>query len=208
MALQPPSIPLTLRGMHRPRHRPRRSARLYFSLLSVLALVAFACVPALAQAECTDSSCAEYEIDIPTAGGKDKTGKPKGDEPTAEASKKGGGGTGSEPSSSEESSEEPEESQGGGVPGKDNGGGGSGDKNSSPGGGNATGGKEGLDGSQAVEGPTQQGQAAAAADDGGGSSPLVPILIAVAVLAAISIGAVIYRQRRQGSGSPVSPNAG
>jgi hypothetical protein len=39
----------------------------------------------------------------------------------------------------------------------------------------------------------------------------VPILIAVAVLAAISIGAVIYRQRRQddgGSGSTVSPKAG
>ncbi|HST69324.1 MAG TPA: hypothetical protein VLI94_06675 [Solirubrobacterales bacterium] len=45
----------------------------------------------------------------------------------------------------------------------------------------------------------------AASDDG--SSPLVPILIAVAVLAAISIGAYYYRQRRQGPGSTVSPNA-
>jgi hypothetical protein len=41
---------------------------------------------------------------------------------------------------------------------------------------------------------------------GGGSSPLVPILIAVAVLAAISIGAVVLRQRRTPS-APVSPNA-
>lgn len=40
------------------------------------------------------------------------------------------------------------------------------------------------------------------------SSPLVPILIAIAVLAAISIGAFFYRQRRQGGGdSPVSPKA-
>lgn len=49
----------------------------------------------------------------------------------------------------------------------------------------------------------------AAETDSGGSSPLVPILIAVAVLAAISIGYFVYRQRRQGSGSPVSsPKAG
>jgi cobalamin biosynthesis Mg chelatase CobN len=43
-------------------------------------------------------------------------------------------------------------------------------------------------------------------DNGGGSSPLVPILIAIAVLAAISIGAVLWRQRRN-PGAPVSPNA-
>jgi hypothetical protein len=36
---------------------------------------------------------------------------------------------------------------------------------------------------------------------------LVPILIAVAVLAAASIGAFYYRQRRQDSGSPISPKA-
>lgn len=39
----------------------------------------------------------------------------------------------------------------------------------------------------------------------GSSSPLVPILIAIAVLAAISIGAFYYRQRRQGPDSPESP---
>lgn len=39
----------------------------------------------------------------------------------------------------------------------------------------------------------------------GSSSPLVPILIAIAVLAAISIGAFFYRQRRQEPGSPESP---
>lgn len=51
--------------------------------------------------------------------------------------------------------------------------------------------------------------APAAETDDGGSSPLVPILIAVALLAAISIGYFLYRQRRQGPGSPVSsPKAG
>ncbi len=50
-------------------------------------------------------------------------------------------------------------------------------------------------------------------DNGGGgsSSPVVPILIAVIVLAAISIGVVIYRQRKGGTGPDgrvSSPNAG
>jgi len=39
----------------------------------------------------------------------------------------------------------------------------------------------------------------------------VPILIAIAALAAISIGAVVWRRRRSrdsGSGTPVSPEAG
>ena len=53
--------------------------------------------------------------------------------------------------------------------------------------------------------PTASSTAAQTSDDG--SSPLVPILIAVAVLAAISIGAYYYRQRRQDSGSPISPKA-
>lgn len=198
--------------MHRPRHRPRRSARLYFPLLSVLALVVFACLPALAQAECTDSSCAQYEVEIPSpTGKKPKPGKPGGSEkePQAEISTQGEGGkkNGGETPSGEENSEETEEGKGTAPPGKDNGGGGSsGDKSGSPGG-NAGQGGEKLGQSEALPG-TASGQQAS--HSSGGSSPLVPILIAVAVLAAISIGALIYRQRRQGSGgsgSPVSPNA-
>ena len=55
LVLQTPTIPLTLRRNAAPchRHRRRSSARPSFSLLSVLALLAVACLPALAQAECT-----------------------------------------------------------------------------------------------------------------------------------------------------------
>jgi hypothetical protein len=42
-------------------------------------------------------------------------------------------------------------------------------------------------------------------DTGGGSSPVVPILIAIGILAAVSIGVVVYRERgRAGSYSPGS----
>jgi cobalamin biosynthesis Mg chelatase CobN len=204
--------------MHRPRHRPRSSARLTFSLLSVLALLALASVPALAQAGCTESGCAQYEVEIPTSGGgthpKPTTtnkGNPSGNtEPQAEASTNPG--TKSEPpKTSEGNSGESEETKSGGAPGggnNNNGGGGdSGNKPNSTGGGNG-GGEAGLGESKPVA--TEGGKPVS--HSSGGSSPLVPILIAIAVLAAISIGAVIYRQRRQqgggGSGSPVSPKAG
>lgn len=54
--------------------------------------------------------------------------------------------------------------------------------------------------------PTQSAANTSAESDDS-SSPLVPILIAVAILAAISIGAYYYRQRRQDPDSPVSPKA-
>jgi MYXO-CTERM domain-containing protein len=53
----------------------------------------------------------------------------------------------------------------------------------------------------------QVGEPKSASTDSGGSSPLVPILIAVAVLAAISVGAVLVRQRR-GSAGGLSPKKG
>lgn len=208
-----PTVPLTLRGMRRPRHRPLRKARLSFSLLSVLALLVAASVPALAQAECTDSSCAQYEVEIPTSGGKEKTKKPtkatdngkegKAETSTAKPSEE-------KPSSEGKSDGEEEENEKGGTApaGNNNGGGGQGN-NGSPGGSGNGGEKLGNEQSLGNSGNTTQGKPASSSS--GGSSPLVPILIAVAVLAAISIGAVIYRQRRQddgGSGSPVSPKAG
>lgn len=50
---------------------------------------------------------------------------------------------------------------------------------------------------------------ASKSDDGGGSSPLVPILIAIAVLAAISVAVVMAKQRRQRRGptGTASPEA-
>ncbi|HYC82557.1 MAG TPA: hypothetical protein VEB65_12265, partial [Solirubrobacterales bacterium] len=61
-----------------------------------------------------------------------------------------------------------------------------------PGGGK---GRIGIAQERALSGPAAP--LAGFAQPGGGSSPLVPILVAVAVLAALSVGAVLYRQRRQ-----------
>jgi cobalamin biosynthesis Mg chelatase CobN len=47
-------------------------------------------------------------------------------------------------------------------------------------------------------GPTTKGVPASAST--GGSSPVLPILVAIVVLAAISIGVVVYRERKGGDG--------
>jgi cobalamin biosynthesis Mg chelatase CobN len=80
-------------------------------------------------------------------------------------------------------------------------GGGNGGNNNSGGskGGNAP---EGSIGESKDLGSTASGQNVAAKSDDGGSSPVVPILIAVVVLAAISIGVVLYRQRKSGQDGP------
>jgi hypothetical protein len=48
------------------------------------------------------------------------------------------------------------------------------------------------------EGPTTKGVPASASS--GGSSPVLPILVAIVILAAISIGVVVYRNRKGGDG--------
>jgi cobalamin biosynthesis Mg chelatase CobN len=199
--------------MHRPRH-PRSSARLSFSLLSVLALLAFVALPAFAQADAGETV---YETDIPSGGVKGKEIKSK--HPEEKKKKQGNGGseaTASETGSSAEGSEtEPEteessENESQAHPGTTGGGGNkpSGGGNN-PGGGNPEAGKPGSVESNKPVAPSS-GQQSAQTESGGGSSPLVPILIAIAVLAAISIGAVLYKQRRSDSGSgeaSVSPKA-
>ena len=57
---------------------------------------------------------------------------------------------------------------------------------------------------------TSGGSKPASTKNSSGSSPLVPILIAILVLAAVSLGAVTIRQRRRrgSSGASVSPKAG
>jgi hypothetical protein len=44
-------------------------------------------------------------------------------------------------------------------------------------------------------------------DQDEGSSPLIPILIAILVLAAVSAAVVLFRARRQSPGEPSAPRA-
>lgn len=190
-------IPLTLRAMNGIPHHSRTSARPSFALLSVLALLALACFPVLAQAE---SSGAQYETEIPTVTGHVTPPKNTGGDLSAHASKNPSSGNSADSGSG---------SSPGGASGTNpstGGGSGSGQPNSGNG---ATGGNQQV--SAQGNGGTQQGKQVATktpADDSS-SSPLVPILIAIAALAAISIGAVVIRQRRQrrSPGGQVSPKA-
>ena len=188
-----PPFGLTLRAMLGKCLRPTVSGRLALGLVSVLALLALSVSPAAAQSA--------YEVeynDAPpvSSGGK----KPKGN---TQADKSDTGGQGAQTG------------VGSGGSGGDSSGG------SSERGANAPAGKG--DNGQGSPGPgsdkkqakaLQPGDPAAAttSDDDGGSSPLVPILIAILVLAAITVAVVMIRQRRQGadsgdSGTPVSPEA-
>jgi hypothetical protein len=159
-----------------------------------------ACFPGLAQAE---NSEFQYETDVPTV-------------PSHESSKDpSDNGTGGSNDRSEPGAEASGSDRDGGAAGGNGG--------SNTGGGANTGqgnqGTGGGDGKQAGGGDRAGGElkdakpiasfdgGTAASSDDGGSSPLVPILIAIAVLAAISVGAFLYRQRRQDPTSPVSPKA-
>jgi hypothetical protein len=177
-------------------------ARPGFSLLSVLALLALACFPGFAQA---NSSGAQYESELPNV-------------PKSESTPERGGNPGS-PGGGEDDEAQISENNPGVT------GGGKGDSNGPGGEGNTHQGSPapGAGGEQKADGSTPAGPggeqphsekkpelkvaspASHASDDS--SSPLVPILIAVAVLAAISVGAFYYRQRRGDAGSPISPKA-
>jgi cobalamin biosynthesis Mg chelatase CobN len=157
-----------------------------------------ACFPGLAQAE--ESSGIQYETDVPTV--PDNTNIPP--------KKHSGGSNASDEPSAEASGANPQSGGGSGGNGDStNGGAGAGQGNQAQGGD----GGQARDGSQRAGGDVEEAQpiktVSGVSDDAsdGDSSPLVPILIAIAVLAAISIGAFYYRQRRQGPGSPISPNA-
>lgn len=187
--------------MHRTPHPHGRSlGRPVASLVSVLVLLAFACFPVLAQATVYDPE----DVNLPNGGGNtptipQKNTDPDESSPGADASKAPDGNGGSE-EPGDESSGSQDEASGGGNP-------------SSPGGGGDAQGKagNGANGAQNQAGGKLQSleklsaSTPASADDDS-SSPLVPILIAIAVLAAISVGAVLARQRR-GSRGPVSPKA-
>jgi cobalamin biosynthesis Mg chelatase CobN len=173
-------------------------------LMSVIAL-ALVCFPALAQAECTSSSCVQYTESIPNAEGgspskqahqqtpakASKTGENGGSELAQAQGSKEGEGSGEDKSS---------EKRGAAVPGE-----GGGKGQGKPGGSANPGAKTAMH--PGVQG--ESGLKTSQSSEGGGSSPLVPILIAIALLAAISVAAVMIRQRRQRRGptSTASPEA-
>jgi hypothetical protein len=178
------------------RHRIRHLAGRGLGLLSMSALLAFACFSAVpAYAACGgDSSELEY-CDAPAPEYEKTPNKNR-------ATSRKTGGPGQSPTSpgstdeGESGRKSSTDDQSGGVPAHNDGGG------------------KGGPGPQADKGDKSQKQPPAidatptSTDDDGGSSPLVPILIALAVLAAISIGAVAMRRRRDSDpGSPVSPEA-
>jgi hypothetical protein len=167
-------------------------------LLSVLAVLAFACSPALAHAE--EATGPVYEPEVPTV--------PQEQSPGGGGGHHNGPGGGSHAGISN-------------TPGENGTGGG---KTPGAGGGSHTGqGSQGSEGNgsqsshgeknpkggvvenQTIANPAPGNSGSAEGDSS--SSPLVPILIAIVVLAAISIGAFYYRQRRHGAGSSVSPKA-
>jgi cobalamin biosynthesis Mg chelatase CobN len=169
-------------------------------LMSVIAL-ALACSPALAQAECTSSSCVQYTESIPKPEGENT---PSGHQKTpAKASKTGESGSQpSQPGGSNgtKGSEGGEPSEKEGAVGGGNGGNGQG----KPGGSAHGGGKNAVHPGAQINPGVQ-----ASKSSSGGSSPLVPILIVIAVLAAISVAVVMLRQRRQrrGPSATASPEA-
>jgi cobalamin biosynthesis Mg chelatase CobN len=189
-----------------PHRQARSSARSFFLLPSVLALLALALFPVSAFAGNAGETV--YETEIPSVTSEPSTGgNNSGKSPTHHSSHNtgngetgratgsnaevGGGTEGSEGKSGDHkkkgSSSQEEEGQsstvGGGGGNKPNGGGGGGQSES------------GVSGNQPVAHTTS---GANVSHSSGGSSPVVPILIAVAVLAAISIGVVLYRQRKSG----------
>lgn len=147
-----------------------------------------------------DSGDIQYRDAPPSATGSNDSGNTGGSN-----SETGGGGSGAGKSSTPPGSstgDDSSEQSGGGAAGKD--GGGTGGQA-----GNAPGGKSDVGAGKAID--SDQAASPAPQSDDSGSSPLVPILIALAVLAAISIGVVAMRRRRQGElggDSHVSPEVG
>lgn len=170
--------------------------------MSVIALLALACFPVFAQAECVSSSCIQYTESIPKAEG--ESPPPHKKHPAvAKAANNGGasapdGKAGAKGSDEEmgESAEKESSKEGGVAPVGNGNGGGTGQSNP---GGSANHGSE----AQVQHGGQKVGTPASHSSDSG-SSPLVPILIGIAILAAISVGAVMYRQRRQRRGPTAS----
>jgi len=171
-------------------HLRRLSARPFFAPLSAIVLLAFACFPVAVQAETV------YDPEPTTI-----PGGAKPSPPTATISSPDGSGSASNGKSGGNSAKKGSSADTGSGQGKP---------------GNGSKGKQNQTAQGSDQGDVDLSGAAALTagsdgGDGGSSSPVVPILIAIAVLAAISMGAVAMRHRRQRSGGPgaqVSPKAG
>jgi cobalamin biosynthesis Mg chelatase CobN len=160
-----------------------------------------ACFPVLAQAE--ESVGPVYTPEVPKVTG--HTNPPQKDKSQAKSSDTGGATAPGDSGAADGSDgSESEEASGVGNPGS---GGDGGTGEGSPADGSNAADKQG--GTAQSPGSQAGKDANAESSSGDSSSPLVPILIAIAVLAAVSIGAVVYRQRRQrrGPGAQVSPKA-
>jgi cobalamin biosynthesis Mg chelatase CobN len=166
--------------------------------MSAIAL-ALLCFPVLAQAE--DSSGVQYSDSIPKAEGENTPTHQSHRGTPAKSSSTDQDGGASAPSSTKGSGASGGSSEGESKPSSA---GGIKDDNSDGTGQGSPGG-----GGQAKAQPDAQSAAGTApahsSDDG--SSPLIPILIAILVLAAISVGVVMYRQRRGPDAGAASPKA-
>lgn len=206
-----PSFPLTYRAMFETRQNlaPRRGGHIF--ALSVLVLLAMCCVPVFAQAS---SAGYQYSDAPPTV---------TGGTPPSESNLSGGSnstsGVGAHSGNADSSGAK---SSGGGVNGshsKSNGGSAGGESGS---------GQQGNQANGSQKSPAEAAKANSSSPEpgssDGGSSPLVPILIAIVLLAGGSIGYVLMKRRRQqktpgssdssdspdaagSSGSSVSPEA-
>ena len=176
-----------------PRSSPPRRGRSILAL-STLALLAFCCLPVLAQA---DSAGIEYNAATPTPTGNHPIQEK---EPSEHSSNTGGGASDSNGGAGGKSPSADDTSKQAGH-GSDAVKKGTGQPQGSQG-------KARKDGSKGSE---VGGEPVASQGEDDSSSPVAAILIAVAVLAAITIGAVVMRQRRRGDdvepGAPAAPKA-
>lgn len=178
----------------------------------MLAVLALALFPVLAHAENSGGAVYQTEGEVPTIKTETKTKETKSSSTSGNHKTSNNGGsessTAAHASEAEENvSEEPEEEESSSEGHKKSGGaaaGGNGNPPTKSGG--ESGHKASKGASKSPEGSIGEKQKVtpvknvAHTESSGGSSPVVPILIAVVVLAAISIGVVLYRQRKSGQG--------
>ncbi|HEY6551054.1 MAG TPA: hypothetical protein VIY71_07640, partial [Solirubrobacterales bacterium] len=145
----------------------------------MIALLALACFPVFAHAECVSSSCVQYTEAIPKAEGEGSQTHHK-QPPVAKAANNGGAsaptgkdGTPDSNGGMDESGENESSSKEGGVPATGNGGG--------TGQGNPGGSANQGSGPLVQQGGQSAGTPASQSSDSG-SSPLIPILIGIVIL--------------------------